>query len=191
MVSYKLENEKQITERILFFTEQVNQASISKISEKIIHFNEIDDEAERYAEFSNITYERETIKIYIDSYGGNVYQILGLISIIEKSKTPIHTYVTGCAMSCGFLLLISGHKRFSYKYSTALYHQVSSAAWGKLQDIEEDVKETQRLQEIIERITLDKTKISKSRLKESKKLKEDWFIPADELVDYGIVDEIL
>lgn len=37
--------------------------------------------------------------------------------------------------------------------------------------MEEDIKETQRLQEIIERITLDKTKIAKSRLKESKKIK--------------------
>lgn len=182
---------KKITERNLFFNKQVDQSSIGELMQSIINFNDIDQKMEELASFNQNSYVRQPISIYIDSYGGNVYQIFGLIGIIEQSKTPIYTYLTGCAMSCGFLLLISGHKRFAYKYSTALYHQVSSGAYGKIQEIEERVEETQRLQLIIEKMTLDKTKISKSRLEKSRKSKEDWFIPSDDLVDYGIVDVII
>jgi ATP-dependent Clp protease protease subunit len=51
------------------------------------------------------------IVIYIDSYGGSVYQCLGLISVMMNSKTKIHT-ITGVANECN-MILISGHKRFS------------------------------------------------------------------------------
>jgi ATP-dependent protease ClpP protease subunit len=44
-------------------------------------------------------------------------------------------------MSAGFMILISGHKRFSYKHSTLLYHQASSFSSGELKKIEEDVEE--------------------------------------------------
>jgi ATP-dependent protease ClpP protease subunit len=57
-----------------------------------------------------------------------------------NSKTKIHTICTGVAMSAGFMILISGHKRFSYKHSTLLYHQASSFS-SELKKIEEDVEE--------------------------------------------------
>lgn len=190
MIEYSL-NTTKVTERNIFFSEQVSQKSIKDIIEKIINFNDIDDANEELTKLNGVNFDRKPIKIYIDSYGGVVYQILGLISIIEKSKTPVYTYLTGCAMSCGFLLLISGHKRFAYKYSTALYHQLSGGRYGKIQEIEENIIESQRLQTLLETITREKTKISKARLTELRKLKEDWYIPSDELVELGIVDKIL
>ncbi|MHA1290361.1 MAG: ClpP family protease, partial [Candidatus Thorarchaeota archaeon] len=129
--------------------------------------------------------------IFIDSYGGQVYQCFGLLSVMKASKTEIHTIVTGAAMSCGFMMLISGHKRYAYSLSTPLYHQVSSVAWGKLKDMEEDVQETKRLQKIIEDITYERTNITRKRLKEVFKGKKDWFMSADEALRLGVVDEIL
>jgi ATP-dependent Clp protease protease subunit len=177
--------------RNLFFTEQVDQESISKLTQEIIKISEHDEELKKSYELHDITYEPKPIKIYIDSYGGYVYQCFGLLSVMDRCKTPIHTIVTGCAMSCGFMMLISGHKRFAHKYSTPLYHQVSSAAWGKLKDMEEDVEETKRLQAMLESITLKKTNISAKRLKEVYEKKFDWFMSADEALSLGVVDEIL
>ena len=117
-----------------------------------------------------IEYKPKPIKIYIDSYGGAVYQCFGLLSVMERSKTPIHTIVTGCAMSCGFLILISGHKRFAHKMSTPLYHQVSSGAFGKVQDMEEKVEEAKRLQKQIEEYTMERTNIEKKKLKKVLKI---------------------
>jgi len=178
-------------ERNLFFTEQVDQASISKLTQSIIKINDHDTSLKNHYALHNIEYNPKPIKIYIDSYGGYVYQCFGLLSVMENSETEIHTIVTGCAMSCGFMMLISGHKRFAHKLSTPLYHQVSSAAWGKLKDMEEDVEETKRLQVMLEEITLRKTNISQKRLTEVFEKKFDWFMSAEEAKKLGVVDEII
>jgi ATP-dependent Clp protease protease subunit len=175
----------------LYFTKQVEQNSIGDLTQKIIEINEDDMRLTKIYTLHDIEYKPKPIKIYIDSYGGNVYQCFGLLSVMKRSKTPIHTIVTGCAMSCGFMMLISGHKRFAHELSTPLYHQVSSAAWGKLKDMEQDVEEAKRLQKIIENITLDRTTISKSKLKEVLEQKIDWFMSAEEALKLGVVDEIL
>jgi ATP-dependent Clp protease protease subunit len=183
---------KEPEERMLMFTAQVNQDTIAKLSKHILEINQKDDALEKdYKKKLNKKYKRKPIKIYIDSYGGAVYQCFGLLGIIENSKTPIHTIVTGCAMSCGFMIAITGHKRFAYKRATLLYHQVSDVIHGKLKEIKDEVVETTRLQEEIEAIVLEKTKISKTRLEKSFKDKEDWFIPAKEALKLNCIDEII
>jgi len=94
-------------------------------------------------------------------------------------------------MSCGFMILICGHKRFAHKLSTPLYHQISSAAWGKLKDIEEDLVETRRLQALLEKITLSRTKITAKKLAKVYKDKFDWYMSAEVALKLGVVDEIL
>ncbi len=129
--------------------------------------------------------------MYIDSYGGAVYQCFGLLGIMEKSETPIHTIVTGCAMSCGFMILISGHRRFGYAHSTPLYHQVSTGFYGKVKDMEEKLEESKRLQKKIEDLTFEKTSISKKKLSEILKNKKDWYMTAEEALSLGVIDEIV
>lgn len=177
--------------RDLFFTKQVDQASIGELTQRVIEINQDDEHLKKVYSIYGLDYNPEPINIYIDSYGGAVYQCFGLLSVIERSKTPIHTIVTGCAMSCGFLILISGHKRFAHKMSTPLYHQVSTGFWGKVQDLEEKLEETKRLQKQIEDYTQDKTKIGKKKLKEILENKKDWYMSSDEALELGVVDEIL
>lgn len=178
-------------ERNLYLQKQVDQASMGDLSQKIIEINDDDERLRKLYHVYGIDYTPKPIKMYIDSYGGSVYQCFGLLSVMDNSKTEVHTIVTGCAMSCGFMILISGHKRFAHKLSTPLYHQVSTRTSGTLKEIEDDIMETKRLQETIEKITLDRTKISKKKLKEVYDGKVDWFMTADEAKDLGVVDEIL
>lgn len=177
--------------RDLFFTKQVDQASIGDITQRIIELNQDDEHLKKIYAIWGLDYHPEPIKIYIDSYGGLVYQCFGLLSVMERSQTPIHTIVTGCAMSCGFMMLISGHKRFAHKLSTPLYHQVSSGAFGTVKEMEEKIEETKRLQSQLESIVLDKTKISKKKLKEILDNKKDWYMSSKEALELGVVDEIL
>lgn len=178
-------------ERNLFFTTQVTQASISQLTQEIININETDAKIVQIYEIYGLKYEPKPIKLYIDSYGGYVYQCFGLLEVMDKSKTPIHTIVTGAAMSCGFLMAITGHKRFAYEKATLMYHQVSSGAVGKLKEMEEEIIETKRLQKMIETHTLRFTTISKERLQKAFDAKEDWFIDAKEALKLGAVDEII
>ena len=52
-------------------------------------------------------------------------------------------------------------------------------------------KELKSLQGMLEEITLEKTNISKKKLKKIYKGKVDWFMSAEEALKLGVVDEIL
>lgn len=178
-------------DRRLLFNTQVTQDSIGALSKQILEIVDDDVYIKSVYSIHNLVYTPEPIKIYIDSYGGAVYQGFGLLGIIENSNTPIHTLVTGCAMSCGFLISIAGHKRMAYKSATFMYHQISSLKYGKLKEIEEDMIEGKRLQEMIEKFTVSHTKISIDRLKEVYDTKQDWYLNAEEALKHGIIDEII
>ena len=177
--------------RSLYLPEQVNQESMNKLTKSIIGMNESDEYINKLYAINDIIYDPKPIKLYIDSYGGAVYQCFGLLGVMAKSETPIHTIVTGAAMSCGFMILISGHNRFGYELSTPLYHQVSTGFRGNVQDMEESLEETKRLQKKIEKITLERTNISKKKLKSILKNKVDWHMTANEALALGVIDEII
>lgn len=178
-------------DRNLYFNQGVDADTIGELTQDIISINEHDAHLiKRYA-LLDIDYKPKPIKIYIDSYGGYLYQCFGLLSVIENSETPIHTIVTGCAMSCGFMMLIAGHKRFAHKLSTVMYHQASAGVWGKIEDMEQRTDEIKRCQQILEDVTLDKTKITKKKLTQIRKEKVDWFMDSDEALDNGVIDEII
>jgi ATP-dependent Clp protease protease subunit len=178
-------------ERSLYLAKQVDQASINEISKSILEINESDEQIMKISEIYGFSYVPKPIKLYIDSYGGYVYQCLGLLGIMEKSNTPLHTIVTGCAMSCGFLISIAGHERYGYSGSTYLYHPVSSFTGGQIKQMEEDLMETKRLQKIIEDHTLRFTTIKKEKLKDIYEKKIDWFIDSKEALKLKIIDETI
>lgn len=177
--------------RNLYLAKQVDQDSINLISKSVIEINESDEKLKKIYHAYDLDYEPKPIKLYIDSYGGYVYQCLGLLGIIESSKVPVHTIVTGCAMSCGFLISISGHKRFGYPGSTYLYHQVSGGTFGTVKDMEEEVIEAKRLQKIIEKHTLKHTFMTESQIKKVYNRKTDWYIDSKKAIKLGVIDEII
>ena len=166
--------------KLLYLTEQEDD-NVDYVIKSILSFNEEDKDK----------LDPSPIKLYINCYGGDVYQFLGLIDVIESSITPIHTITLGAAMSCAFLVALSGHKRFAYKNSTFMYHQISTGEWGTAKNLEEDLIETKRLQKIIESIILSKTKISKKQLSDNYNSKNDWYINAEEALKSNIIDQIL
>ena len=178
-------------DRCLYLSEQVNQQSMLQLTKAIIDINDSDERVKKIYSVYGFDYNPKPIKIHIDSYGGMVYQCFGLLSVMTGSKTPIHTIVTGCAMSCGFLIAIHGHKRLAHKNATLMYHQVSSGTHGKVAEMEEDLTQTLHLQEKIEEMTLQRTKIPAKKLKKNYKSKKDWFMDVDEALKYKVIDEVI
>ena len=73
----------------------------------------------RYDEVHKIPIkDREPIKIYIDSNGGNLNDTFTMIDAISMSKTPVWTICTGAAYSGGFFTFIAGHKRIAYNHDS-------------------------------------------------------------------------
>lgn len=178
-------------DRNLYLAKQVDQESMNKLTKSILEINQNDEYLSKLYAVHDLEYKPKPIKLYIDSYGGAVYQCFGLLGVMEKSTTPVHTIVTGAAMSCGFMILICGHKRFGYSMSTPLYHQVSTGFWGTVKDLEDHLEETKRLQKKIEDITLEKTQISRKKLTEILKRKADWYMSAEDALSLGVIDEIV
>lgn len=177
--------------RNLFLAQQVDQDSMNNLSKAIIEIREHDEYLKKLYTLNDLVYQPKPIKLHIDSYGGAVYQCFGLLSIMKDKGTPVNTVVTGCAMSCGFLIAIHGSQRSIHKHGTMMYHQVSSGARGKVADLEEDILEAKRLQKKIEDMTLENTKITKKKLEKIYKKKQDWFLEAKDAVKWGCVDDIV
>lgn len=177
--------------RNLFLAQQVDQESINEISKSIIEIRDHDEYLKKYYKLYNLSYEPDPIVLHVDSYGGAVYQCFGLLSIMKAKGTPVDTLVTGCAMSCGFLIAIHGRHRMAHKHATLMYHQVSSSASGTAADIEEEVIEVRRLQEKVEQMTLECTAITTDKLKKIYKKKTDWYLDTKEALKWGCIDQVV
>ena len=177
--------------RKLVFSNQVDQKTIGKLSKSILKINEDDEYISKLYSLHGLEYTPQPIKIYIDSYGGHVYQCFGLLGIMENSITPIHTITTGCAMSAGFMIAITGHERYAYDKATFMYHQVSSETTGKLKEMDDEIIESQRLQDMIEKHTKIHTKITSKKLKKVYQEKTDWYMTAKEALRVGDIDIII
>ena len=130
------------------------------------------------------------IHLHINSYGGSVFGAFGSIDYIMRSKTPIYTYVDGCAApSAGTIMSVCGSKRFIGENAYMLVHQLSSGLWGKYQELQDDMKNSDNLMKRIKEIYEAKTKIPKTEMDDL--LKHDLWWDAKTCLRYGLVDEIL
>ena len=73
--------------RTIHFNKQVDQVTIGAVTEQILAINADDEALKKIYKLNDLKYKPEPIEIYIDSYGGYVYQILGLVSVMAKSYT--------------------------------------------------------------------------------------------------------
>jgi len=137
---------------------------------------------------------QKVIPIVIDSYGGQVYSLMSMISAIEASEIPVATIVEGKAMSCGAVLLSFGEEglRFADPNSTIMIHDVSSGGHGKIEELKADVAEAERLDEKI--FTMMARNCGKKddyfKKKVFNKKHADWFMEAQEAKRHGLVNHL-
>lgn len=137
---------------------------------------------------------QEVVPIEIDSYGGQVYSLMSIISSIKSSKVPVATIVQGKAMSCGAILASFGSEglRFMDKDATMMIHDVSSFAFGKIEELKSDVREAERLNKKVY------TMMARNCGKPDDyfidlihdKGHSDWFLDAEEAKQHGLIDHI-
>jgi len=178
-------------DRILLFNKDVTQITIGELTKSILEIEDDDEYNKKLYSLHNLEYTPPPIKLYIDSHGGDVYHCFGLIGIMKKCKTKINTIVTGCATSAGFIISITGYKRYSYSYSTFMHHQLSDMSDGTLKEQLKNIEEAERLQEIMNNHVLKHTKISKNKLKKVYESNTDWIMSAQDALKLGCIDEII
>ena len=82
----------------------------------------------------------DPIRLFIHSYGGDIEQALFFCDLVKASRIPIITIGMGVAMSAGFLIFLSGKKRFAFSHTSMLVHSGSAAFQGTAEQIEEAQK---------------------------------------------------
>ena len=160
-----------IEKRLYFLSDDVDNSSIGQLTWSILYQIAEDNEKDKKEK----DYKREPIKLYINSYGGAVYDMWGLIDVIQNSKTPVYTYCTGYAMSAAFKIFLAGHKRYCYKHSTFMYHQMHDYSSGKYQDHVEDRTEKDLMNKEIEEYVIESTKRTKEDIDDIREKKKDFF----------------
>lgn len=133
--------------------------------------------------------ELKPIYLWIMSYGGDLEQANFFCDMVETSRIPIVTVAMGAAMSAAFLIFLAGKRRYAFKHSQLLIHSGSGQLTGTAEQIKEAQLNYNRQVEnmkdyILARTTIDSKTFNKNKTK-------DWYLTADELVKYHIVDKLV
>lgn len=130
------------------------------------------------------------ITIYINSPGGTILDGLGLYDIMQLCPCDISTVCVGRAASMASILLAGGTKgkRFILPHGRVMIHQIYGEHSGTLDDLKNDMKEIGRLEKGCNLILSQATGKSIKRIENDQK--RDFWMSAQEAVNYGIVDTI-
>ena len=114
---------------------------------------------------------------------------MSFVSVMQVSKTPIYTYNMGLAFSGAFLILVNGHKRFALNWSKGLYHEGSAQIQGSAEEVRSGQADYERQIKAMKQNIVERTKIEMKTLNKYKD--SQWYIPANQLVELGVVDELI
>ena len=131
------------------------------------------------------------ISVYVNTPGGHVTSGLAIYDTMQFVKPDVNTYCVGQAASMGALLLAAGTKgkRFALPHSRIMIHQPWGGAQGAASDISIQAQEILRMKDKIEQILAKHTGKSVEKIK--KDTDRDYFMPALEAKEYGIVDQVI
>ena len=136
---------------------------------------------------------KRDINIYINSPGGSVYAGLAIYDTMQFVTCDVSTTCLGMAMSMGAFLLAGGakNKRYVLPNSTVLIHQPLGGAEGQATDIEITAKEIVRLRTKLYDIMAFHTNGKKTVEDIRRDADRNFFMSAQDAVDYGLADELL
>ena len=163
----------------------------------VIRVNKFDESAAK--EFSKEIMKAQNtgqpvVPVKIDSYGGQVYSLMSMISDIRHSKIPVATIVQGKAMSCGAILFSFGTEGYRYMDpdATLMIHDVSSMEWGKIEEIKASAGEADRLNQKVYRMMAKNCDQHEEHFLDivHDKGHADWFLEADEAKKHNLANHL-
>jgi len=133
------------------------------------------------------------IHVYINSPGGSVTAGMAIYDTMQFIQPDVQTIVMGQACSMGSLLAQAGakDKRFILPNARHMIHQPSGGARGQATDMEIQVKEILALKKSLTEIYVNHNSKGKSFEQLKADMERDFFMSAQEAVDYGLADKIL
>lgn len=133
----------------------------------------------------------DDISIYINSPGGSITAGMAIYDTMNFIKSDVSTICVGMAASMGAFLLSSGKKgkRFCLPNSEVMIHQPLGGAQGQATEIKIAAERILKLKEKLNNILSQNT--GKNLKDIENDTERDYFLSAQEALDYGLVDQIL
>jgi ATP-dependent Clp protease, protease subunit len=133
------------------------------------------------------------ISIYINSPGGSVTAGMAIYDTLQFVSPDVSTIVMGQACSMGSLLAQAGAKgkRFILPNARHMIHQPSGGARGQATDMEIQVKEILAMKKSLTEIYVKHNSRGKTFEELAKDMERDYFMSAQQALDYGLVDQIV
>jgi len=131
------------------------------------------------------------VNIYINSPGGVITSGLAIYDTMQYIKCPVATICVGQAASMAAVLLAGGTKgkRVALPSARIMLHQPLGGTQGQATDIQIHAKEILRLKDRLHEILVQHTGQPRDRIERD--TDRDFFISAEEAVEYGIVDKVI
>ena len=129
------------------------------------------------------------IYLHINSYGGSIFAAMSTVDIIKYNQVPIYSIVEGCAASAATLMSVVANKRYIRPHAHMLIHQLSTVFWGKMDEFDDEMKNLNKLMDLIKNIYKEHTSVPTRKLNEI--LKHDVWWDANKCIDNNLVDEIV
>ena len=131
------------------------------------------------------------IDLYINSPGGAVTAGLAIYDTMQIVQPDVKTICVGQASSMGALLLAGGAagKRMALPSSRILIHQPWGGVQGQASDISIQAREIIRMKRMTVEYFAQHT--GKSIEQVAQDMERDFFMSAQEAVEYGLVDTVL
>ena len=166
-----------LKDRIIFLGEGIDDHVASLVVAQLLFLEAEDPEKD--------------ISLYINSPGGVVTAGYAIYDTMQYIKPDVPTLCVGQAASMGAFLLAAGAKgkRSALPNSRVMIHQPSGGFQGQASDIQIQAREIQKMKANINAILAERT--GKSIEQVEKDSDRDYFMSAQECLDYGLIDKIL
>jgi ATP-dependent Clp protease proteolytic subunit ClpP (EC 3.4.21.92) len=131
------------------------------------------------------------IYLYINSPGGAVTAGMAIYDTMRFIKPDVSTVCMGQAASMGAFLLAGGAKgkRFCLPNSRVMIHQPLGGFQGQASDFEIHARQILDIKDKLNRMLAENT--GKDVEQVAKDTDRDYFMSAEEAVNYGLVDKVL
>ena len=163
-------------DRIIFLGTEVNDYTANVIQAQLLYLDSADSDRD--------------ISLYLNTPGGSVYAGLGIYDTMQFINAKVATICTGMAASMGAVLLVAGEKgmRAALPHSRVMIHQPMGGIQGQASDIEITAREILKLKEELYQIISDHSGQDMKKIMAD--ADRDYWMTAQEALDYGMIDKI-
>lgn len=130
----------------------------------------------------------KTIKLRINSPGGNVFDGVAIYNTIKAHPATVETHIDGLAASIASIIALAGDKIVMAQNAFYMIHQPWLLSIGTSTDLRKDADVLDKIEDML--IDTYATKSTKSRAEIKQMMANETWLSAKESLDAGFIDEI-